>query len=194
MGLDLGFNYLRGPIPPELGNLDNLAGLLLSNNQLTGAIPPELGNLTQLDWFYINNNHLDANVDGNALIPPEIQAWYDGITFKNISSQTPLLDTDGDGVPDDMDNCTDSPNPSQQDTDIDGIGNACDSDLNQDCTVDHVDLSIMKSVFFLTPADPDWNPDADLSSYDTINFIDLGIMKSGYLELPGPSEIPNLCD
>ena len=35
-------------------------------------------------------------------------------------------DSDGDGVPDDTDNCPSIPNPDQADSDGDGIGNACD--------------------------------------------------------------------
>jgi hypothetical protein len=35
-------------------------------------------------------------------------------------------DRDGDGVPDDLDNCPDVANPDQLDTDHDGIGDACD--------------------------------------------------------------------
>ncbi len=36
-------------------------------------------------------------------------------------------DTDGDGVPDAVDNCPDQQNPAQADSDYDGIGNTCDS-------------------------------------------------------------------
>ena len=36
-------------------------------------------------------------------------------------------DTDGDGVPDFIDNCRNDPNPSQADSDNDNIGDACDS-------------------------------------------------------------------
>jgi len=36
-------------------------------------------------------------------------------------------DTDGDGVPDFIDNCLNDPNPSQADSDNDNIGDACDS-------------------------------------------------------------------
>lgn len=36
------------------------------------------------------------------------------------------LDTDGDGVPDSIDNCPTVANPDQRDTDGDGIGDACD--------------------------------------------------------------------
>jgi len=39
----------------------------------------------------------------------------------------PLTDADGDGVTDALDNCPTVPNPTQIDTDRDGVGNACDS-------------------------------------------------------------------
>jgi hypothetical protein len=35
-------------------------------------------------------------------------------------------DSDGDGIPDDIDNCPDTPNPDQSDLDGDGIGDTCD--------------------------------------------------------------------
>lgn len=38
----------------------------------------------------------------------------------------PLLDTDGDGVPEQIDLCPDVPDPDQRDLDGDGVGNACD--------------------------------------------------------------------
>ena len=47
--LDLGFRYLDGIVPPELGQLDALVDLNLTDNRLTGTIPLELSNLTQLE-------------------------------------------------------------------------------------------------------------------------------------------------
>ena len=40
---------------------------------------------------------------------------------------TPDEDSDGDGIPDDIDNCPDTPNPGQDDADEDDVGDACDN-------------------------------------------------------------------
>ena len=64
--LSLGGNDLRGPIPPELGNLASLEYLSLHRNSLSGPIPAELGNLAGLE---------SLDLWGNALtgpIPPEL--------------------------------------------------------------------------------------------------------------------------
>ena len=39
---------------------------------------------------------------------------------------------DGDGIVDSEDNCIETPNPDQKDTDNDGIGDICDDDLDGD--------------------------------------------------------------
>jgi polyhydroxybutyrate depolymerase len=53
--------------------------------------------------------------------------------------QLPLPDQDGDGIPDQDDNCPTVSNPNQADTDGDCIGNACDDDLGVDGTHHHLD-------------------------------------------------------
>ena len=60
--LNLFENLLIGSIPPELGNLNNLASLNLSLNQLSGSIPPELGNLSNLEYLYLNDNQLSGSI------------------------------------------------------------------------------------------------------------------------------------
>jgi len=44
------------------------------------------------------------------------------------------IDTDADGVPDQLDNCPVTPNPDQADSDFDGIGNACSSPVGLHAT------------------------------------------------------------
>ena len=66
VGLRLSDNYLRGPIPPELGELASLRTLELVRNQLTGSIPLELGYLANLRTL----NLLGSNLRGP--IPPEL--------------------------------------------------------------------------------------------------------------------------
>lgn len=60
-------------------------------------------------------------------------------TQTNAALIVSLLDTDHDGVPDHSDNCPDTYNPTQVDTDNDGIGDACDADIDNDGLVNEQD-------------------------------------------------------
>ena len=66
ISLGLNDNQLRGPIPPELGNLTALEILNLTENQLSGSIPSALGNLTQLIMLSLSQNQLSGS------IPPKL--------------------------------------------------------------------------------------------------------------------------
>jgi len=99
-------------------------------------------------------------------------------------------DLDKDGTLDPEDNCWVVPNGPvipgpgghvQRDTDNDGYGNICDPDLNDDGTVNMLDLSLMKGVF--NSADPD----ADLNGDGVVNFLDLSLLKGLFNKEPGPS-------
>ena len=90
-------------------------------------------------------------------------------------------DSDSDGVPDSVDNCTLVANPDQRDSNGDGIGNACDADITDDCVVNFLDLGSIKLRFFTT------DPDSDFSGDGIVNFIDLAVMKEGFFAPPGPS-------
>jgi len=94
---------------------------------------------------------------------------------------TSTTDTDGDGVPDDSDNCTLVPNPAQRDTDGDNYGNFCDADFDNNDIVNIVDVAYFRNNYRST------DPDADLNGNGFVNAVDLGILRSLYGKPPGPS-------
>ncbi|KAL2924659.1 hypothetical protein RDABS01_023862 [Bienertia sinuspersici] len=53
---------LRGPIPPELGQLSQLTYLSIAQNILTGSIPTSLANLHKLQTFNPSYNRLSGTI------------------------------------------------------------------------------------------------------------------------------------
>ena len=96
-------------------------------------------------------------------------------------------DTDADGIPDDIDNCTLVPNPAQIDTNEDGIGNYCDPDVNGDCIVAFIDISTFVARFNSAVGDPMYSADYDFDSDGAISFLDYVIMTRLFNLPPGPS-------
>ncbi|MEM7410212.1 MAG: hypothetical protein AAF430_08270 [Myxococcota bacterium] len=98
-----------------------------------------------------------------------------------------VVDTDGDGLTDDVDNCTLISNPSQGDTDSDGFGNGCDCDFNQDNLCDSEDFGDNFLPAYQTGVDPgigtDMNTDGAVSGEDFLLFLP-GFETFG---APGPS-------
>ena len=56
-----------------------------------------------------------------------------------LGDQNSSVDSDQDGVSDDIDNCPDTSNPDQRDLDNDGIGNLCDDDVDGDGLTNEAD-------------------------------------------------------
>jgi Dockerin type I domain/Thrombospondin type 3 repeat len=106
------------------------------------------------------------------------------------AQSTDLPDTDKDGVPDAIDNCTQAANPDQTDIDNDGFGNACDADINNDGVVNAVDIGLMKTNFGKRQLAGDINGDG------IINAQDLSVLKRLFGQKPGPSALtqPTLPD
>ena len=106
---------------------------------------------------------------------------FGSMTFTRITES--CVDSDGDDIGDDVDNCSVEPNPLQVDADADGFGNACDADLSGDCVVNVVDLGLLREAFFSA------DPVADLNSDGVVNVVDLGRMRATFFAAPGPSAL-----
>lgn len=89
-------------------------------------------------------NYLEPDSDGDCSLRETIPAIMcrddvDACPYEAESANgymdddgCPEPDRDGDGVPDALDNCVDTPNPDQMDLDSDGVGDACDPDIDGD--------------------------------------------------------------
>jgi len=97
------------------------------------------------------------------------------------------LDTDADGVPQSLDNCTAAANADQRDTDGDGYGNLCDGDLNNDGDTNTLDLQLYIMAHRTYSGDPAYDPDADFNGDSAVNTLDLNIYRGLHRLPPGPS-------
>lgn len=96
------------------------------------------------------------------------------------------VDSDGDGILDNNDNCAEVSNPNQRNTDGDNYGNLCDGDLNNDNKTNTLDLNLYKLAHRSNLGDINYNPHADFNGDNKINTIDLNIYKNLHRKPPGP--------
>ncbi|MFL5907759.1 MAG: thrombospondin type 3 repeat-containing protein [Solirubrobacterales bacterium] len=94
----------------------SIAAVSVSPNQLT------IGNTYRL--------RIVTRLGIPVAVLPDGDFDYDNVVLAASTATPP--DRDGDGVPDDEDNCPGVANPPQGDLDMDGIGNACDPDIDGD--------------------------------------------------------------
>jgi hypothetical protein len=105
----------------------------------------------------------------------------------------PCSDVDADTVCDTHDNCVLVANPGQRDDDLDGYGNICDADLNQDCIVGGADVGLVGQFWLNVPP---WLPNPvgngttgayDINEDNIIGGADIGQIAGNWLGAVGPS-------
>ncbi len=112
------------------------------------------------------------------------------ILLAGLATAGAVVDSDGDLVPDQFDNCRiirNGPNQApnnQVDGDLDGYGNACDADCNKDGVHNGGDFRFFVAAFNTV------DPIVDLSGDGIVNGADFGVFIGSYGTLVGPSGLP----
>ncbi|MGM0555777.1 MAG: thrombospondin type 3 repeat-containing protein [Myxococcota bacterium] len=130
--------FINPLLLPGLGDVfyafDRSTGEAAIVTPSTGGVAPA----PELDLdFGANVEHVIVSPDSASLIVlsrPDTES--DDLAAREIFIRCPGAveerDSDGDGIIDTRDNCPDSSNGSQMDTDMDGIGDSCDQDVDGD--------------------------------------------------------------
>ena len=91
----------------------------------------------------------------------------------------------GDGIGDELDNCSETANPDQVDTDADDCGNLCDADYNQSGIVDIGDFGAFAQNF--GACDPLYQHTPPITDTTFCSIGDFGFFSQNFNTAPGPS-------
>ncbi|MES9911748.1 MAG: choice-of-anchor Q domain-containing protein [Candidatus Sedimenticola sp. 4PFRAG1] len=190
---------------PELGLIQTAAAADEGGN----AIQVKFGPLTMLD-LEVNNGRTQRDYH-LAVGSPAIDAGANvglagrlGMDVDNdprvngglndIGADEASIDTDGDGVLDQVDNCRYVPNADQVDTNLDTFGNVCDADFDGDGNTGASDLTIISRyiayldgdlVFGALPPAPITPADLDLNGDSVVDGLDVLVWSQFSGQAPG---------
>jgi ELWxxDGT repeat protein len=137
-------------------------------NSLTFPVPDEANIGTSFGRFRLSSSGVSGTT--GAVNNGEVEDYQ----------VTIAADDDGDGVPNGEDNCPDTANPDQIDTDGNGQGDACDPDDDGDGLSD--DYENANGLDPLDPADAQGDPDAD--GYTNLQEADNGTDPNDFADRP----------
>jgi hypothetical protein len=136
---------------------------------------------TPVGWYYDYAYRLMSLQNATGLFPSPTGSWgYTSVdhAYAILVLQRSLggafIDTDGDGIPDERDNCPAVPNPDQKDSNGNGVGDACEAviakcDIDGDSDIDKLDIAAITK---LRNKPASANPAADADGNGTINVND----------------------
>jgi hypothetical protein len=153
-----------------------------ANGNITGLFTDSCGNVIFDSWVTWGSGGADL----------------DAVGVLNSSA----MDSDGDHIADYWDNCPQTANETQYDTDGDSYGNACDCDINGDAggdgRVNYADYAVFRAAYGshgpqLVAGDPgenneyidpseNWNADADFNGDLQVDMADFAILRSRWLQ------------
>ena len=171
---------------PTLAEVSRPASQLVAWTRGDSALEAHFKSVPQLGAMHVFVGDPLLALDLEAL-PKALADELSGRIAEQISE-----DFDGDGIADRSDNCPLDANPDQRDTNRDGLGNRCDSDVDDDGDVDTSygalyptdDRGDLEAIT-LTARGGHYDPDHDLDGDGRVDERDLVIAQLGLFRPPG---------